>query len=173
MIRGSTCMFMCRYLYVPMHTCLCVCMCVCANGENRAKKNDQITKRHLLKDQNWGKFLNSLHLTQDGNRSFRKKPESKDLKHPQKGEGCPPRMTRTLAKEMERRMSLGISQEERLQRKTVKANSSTIYFLMLLHAKLNLEEKHVWVYIRNHFCRGESPCLNCVQELQKMGAALW
>lgn len=90
-------------------------------------------------------------MTPDGNRSFRKKPESKDLKHPQEGEGCPPGMTRTLAEEMERRMSLGIRQEERLQRKTVKANISTIYFFMLLHAKLNLEEKHVWVLYLESF----------------------
>ena len=35
---------------------------------------------------------------------------------------------------------------------------------MLLHEKLNLEEKHVWVYILNHFCKGESLSLSWALE---------
>ena len=80
-----------------------MCVCVCENGENRSE-NGQATKRHLLKYANWGNiFFNFLNLTPVGNRSFMKRLESKDLKHPWKGEGCHPGMTRTLAEEMERR----------------------------------------------------------------------
>lgn len=64
-------------------------------------------------------------------------------------------MERTLAKEMERRRKNEPWNQpggKKIQRNTVKANTSKIYVFMLLHEKLNLEEKHVL----NHFCKGKS-----------------
>lgn len=63
------------------------------------KIKSKTTKRYLLKE--WENCFDFLNLTSD--RSFKKGNGSKDLKHPQKGEGFHPGMTRTLAEEMERR----------------------------------------------------------------------
>lgn len=92
-----------------------------------------------------------------------KRLESREFKHPPKGEGCHSGTIRTLAEEME-----SIKKNEpwnqpggkKLQRKTLKANTSNTYFFMLLHEKLNSEEEHVWEYILNHFCKRESLALN-------------
>lgn len=106
---------------------MCACARVCV------KIKCKTTKRHLLKD--WGKFFFFYFLNLTPDRSFKKGRGSKDLKLPQKGEGFHPGMTRTLAKEMERRRKNETwnQQEERDFRETRKSNTSNIYFLMLLH----------------------------------------
>lgn len=108
-------------------------------------------------------FFDFLSLTPDGNRSFKKIPERKDLKHPQKRKCCHQERQIPWQKRLreEERMSFGISQEERDFRESLGRPTLNIYFFMLIHKKLNLEEKPVWVYTLNHFCQGESPFWNC------------
>ena len=75
--------------------------------------------------------------------------EIKDQRFQVSSEGrglCHPGMTRTLAEEVERRKKNKPWNQpggKKLQRKDSEASTFSIYLFMLLHEKLNLEEKHV------------------------------
>ena len=75
--------------------------------------------------------------------------ETKEQRFPASSEGrglFHPGMMRTLAEDMERRKKNKPWIQpggKKLQRKDFEASTFSIYLFMLLHEKLNLEEKHV------------------------------